>query len=1299
MKRFALIIMLLSVLACFRADAANFRMVSVDQGLGSRVIREVEQDSDGFIWACTHEGVDRFDGSHTKHYSLHHSSGLHEVLDPFTTINLDPEGNITVVLRTGHIYSYRRSPDDFVLIADVGESGAPPVYRSTIDPTGRIWLATGSGVYSWRKDEGFVNRGLDGEWAKDIIIADKNVIVGTEKGVYTGAIPDDSTEPVRFTSLLNEPRNVEVVLPTSEKIYVGTTNDGLWVYDRHGGRGKKVNGVADKPVRAFALSPDGRLLVGVDGAGVYAVDPFTSTVLCHYNADSNLPGALSANTVSDMLIDRAGGVWVATSTRGLNYAPTLNEDIEIFSHQPYNTRSLPSATVNAVFEDADGDFWFGTNRGVSLYNNSDRSWRHFLGEDPDNAVVTLAINQSPDGRIWVGSYGKGVFSIDKNTGKIGRLPSFNASVGKGMPFDEVFCIHNRKGQILFGGNGNKLVAYYPANDTYKYYPGRYIDGIVDTPSGGMWICANQAIAYVDDLSEEPKWGNTIGGRTFRYPFTDLCLDSKGMLWIATDGEGLAVYDPAQDKTTIVTDGLGIDSNSIYNVVVDKERRVWFDTERSIYCYDAEKGAVMCVNDMIPVSPEALCQRSATLLSDGNVLFGAIDGAVKYTVSDADGMHLSAKPIFTGLELMHRKVTPGDDTGILTENIDDTREIGLAHDQNSFSISYSAVNLAYPRRLRFEYMLENFDKNWIQADMPGTVKYTNLPSGNYRFRVRSIDRWTGETTGERELDITVRRSVWLSWWALLIYAAIAAGIIRILILNFRHRMNERRFNDRFRTVVSLAHDIKTPVSLIKAPLSEVLTSNQLSDANRRNILLASQNADKLHSIIARLIEIQRTDSDGNASASFAMCDITEHLADKLDEYRVLASQKGIDLVFDKIIRTNGSGESACVPTDTDKLDHVLDNLLTNAVKYTDQGSITVTLTVNPRQWSIAITDTGIGIPASEQKKVFTEYYRASNVVNGKESGSGIGLMIVHRLVEQLSGSVSFKSTEGKGSTFTLVFPMRMSVRPESEPTIPAADAVGVIPEAIPDEDDATDTILIAEDDADLNAYLAESFSDEYKVVTVSDGGKAYSTAVEINPDLVLTDLRMPVMGGDELCRRLKSSIETSHIPVILVTALSEREDIINGLEAGANDYIVKPFDMTMLKLRVRNIINGRRKLRETLVSSNGEIADNDFAGTLDREFLDRIKAILDREMANSEYSINDFCREVGMSRTSFYNKIKVLTGTSPNDYIRIVRLNRAKELLLTRQYNVSEVSSMVGFSDPKYFSVCFKKQFGTSPSKI
>ena len=1288
MNRTAPLIVLLSILVASIAEATNFRSI---QNIDCRVVRAVRQDSAGFIWICTHDGADRFDGSRTKHYSLRHSSGLDEILDPFTTLNIGPGGNAWVVLKTGHIYRYDRMSDNFTLMADLTD--APPVYRSVFDCDGRLWLATGSGIYTWHDDEGLLKRGLGGVWVKDIIIDGDNVLAGTEKGVYSGKINTGSQ--IQFRRHVDGPLNTEILCLTPSDIIIGTTNDGLWIAARGDVSAYKVPGVADKPVRAIAVSPDGQILAAVDGAGVYAVNPGSASVISHYNADTGLPGSLSDNNVSDLMVDRAGGIWVATSTRGLNYAPSPGNEIELFVHQPFNPQSLPSGNVNAMLEDTDGNYWFGTNRGVSLYNTKTRAWRHFLGDDRDNAVVAISLCQA-NGRIFVGSYGKGVFIIDKAGGSVSRLPAYDHSSQKGMPFDEVFCIHNRGEKILITGNGNKIVAYDPASDSYSYFPGRYIDDMADTPGGGMWIAANDALAFTDNPSSIKSWTNSLGGHTFRYPFIDICVDGNGSLWIATDGEGLAVYDPRADKTTIVTDGMGIDSNSILNVTADSHGRVWFSTERSVYCHDTEKKAVMCLNDLIPMSPEAFCQKSSILLNDGDVMFGSIDGAIKCTAPDTPPYPFSPQPIFSDFEIMNTLLRPGPDNGIITRNIDDTDKIELAHDQNTFAISYSAINMAYPRRIRFEHMLGNFDNDWISADLPGWAKYTNLSPGDYKFRVRAIDRWTGKITGEREIDVTIRRSPWLSGWALLVYAAVAAGIIYILFQNFRHRINERRFNDRFRTVVSLAHDIKTPVSLIKAPLSEVLGSNQLSDANRHNILLASQNADKLHSIIAQLMEIQRSDDGDKPSARFAMCDITAHISEKIGEYRVLASQKGIDMTFNSAL--DGFSPDTTFPsvlTDADKLDHIIDNLLTNAVKYTARGSITVSLSITPRQWSVEICDTGIGIPASEQKKIFSEHYRASNAVNSKESGSGIGLMIVHRLVQQLGGSISFKSTEGTGSRFTLVFPTRINVRPDSEP----APGKSNPKTSRPEPDDQTNTILIAEDDSDLNAYLVKAFSDEYKVVSVADGGKAYSTAIEINPDLVLTDLRMPVMGGDELCRRLKSSIETSHIPVILVTALSEREDIINGLEAGANDYIVKPFDMTMLKLRVRNIINGRRKLRETLISSTGEVPENDFTGTLDREFLDKVKEILDREMANSEYSINDFCREVGMSRTSFYNKIKVLTGTSPNDYIRIVRLNRARDLLMTRQYNVSEVSFMVGFSDPKYFSVCFKKQFGTSPSKI
>lgn len=352
-------------------------------------------------------------------------------------------------------------------------------------------------------------------------------------------------------------------------------------------------------------------------------------------------------------------------------------------------------------------------------------------------------------------------------------------------------------------------------------------------------------------------------------------------------------------------------------------------------------------------------------------------------------------------------------------------------------------------------------------------------------------------------------------------------------------------------------------------------------------------------------------------------------------------------------------------------------------------------------TIEVKDTGIGIPKEEQGNIFHEYYRAQNAMNFEETGSGIGLMITRRIVKQHHGTISFSSVEGQGTTFTVTFPQRIkasvAVEAKADGREEAQAATGAVHEET--ERAGKNVLLLAEDDADMREYLVDSLSSEYKVVAVPDGGKALETAREINPDIIISDIVMPVLEGDELCRILKSSVDTSHIPIILLTALSERENIIFGLEAGANDYIIKPFDLSVLKVRIRNILQNRQHLRETVLAMDAQPEETDYTSQLDKEFLDKVMKVIEEELSDSEFSINDFCRMLGMSRTSVYNKIKTLTGQGPNDFIRIVRLNKAKELLVSRKYSIGEVANMVGFSDPKYFSTCFKKQFGTSPSKI
>lgn len=522
-------------------------------------------------------------------------------------------------------------------------------------------------------------------------------------------------------------------------------------------------------------------------------------------------------------------------------------------------------------------------------------------------------------------------------------------------------------------------------------------------------------------------------------------------------------------------------------------------------------------------------------------------------------------------------------------------------------------------------------------------------------------------------------------SILCMIVVALFVIAFYII-FRSTSDEKILAEKLRSFRNLAHDLKTPVTLIKAPLTELERSDSLSLELMDQVVTARRNADRLLEMIDLLLnqvlEFQEND------LKLERFHIQSYLLETLEAFRNASAQKGVSFVW------NIDADIPVIWTDKSKLDNILGNLLSNSLKYTDEGSISVNVTRSGRNWVISIKDTGIGIPKSEQSKIFSDSFRAENARKRNDNGYGIGLMITRQLVSDLGGKISFKSDEGEGTEFILSLPMKYSNH-LSTSDVNLSEVI-----AKPsDEEKGRMSVLVVDDEYETMEYLASSLSDEYEVYIADNGNTALSIAKERNPDIIISDLMMPLMAGDEMCRILKSSVETSHIPIIFLTAMSDRESIIYGLESGASDYVVKPFDMQVLRLRIRNILNERQKLRSELVTSATEEKETEFGNILDKEFMDKVKAVLEKAITDSSFQISDLCKEVGMSRTTLFNKIKSLTGHGPNDYIRIYRLNRAMELLSSHKYSIAEVSDMVGFSDPKYFSVCFKKQFGLSPSKV
>ncbi len=1282
---------------CPAAWAGSFRSLGIKEGLSSRQVFQINKDSSGFIWAYTHKGIDRYDGNEIKHYELDDTVESKAHILSSTVMTSDKSGNIWIALKNGKIYAYDRQTDAFLLRINLPEHLSVPVlYDILFDADNHLWLCTSDGIYSWEDGAGLTLAGLDGHSVNCIVqVGGESFFAGTGKGVYQLTKAAGKYSFAEKQIALPEEMHIESLYVSGNKLFIGTFSDGVFVFDKFTGRVHSLGeSIPHVPIRTFAETKDNALLIGADGAGMLRINVMTEKLLNHYMTDEDDDRSLNGNTVSDICVDAHGGIWVSTSTNGICYLDPDIPDIRRIKHERNNSNSLKSDHINVIFQDSDGDCWYGTNKGVSLYQPKLHKWTHYLDGMGHGAKVVLALAEDSKGNIWAGGYGTGVYCIQKKTGRIRKIEKRNAHSDKGVATDYVYAIYAEGENLWFGGIEGEFTRYNMRTGSYTYYPMNCIGDIKPGKNGSLLIAGCDGLGVFDKVTGKAQWYRQFGDFTLHYPIRCLLQSSSGDIWMATDGEGLIRFNPEQKVAHVYTTVDGLESNSINSLLEDNDGRIWFNTEKELYCLDLVKDVIVNANDFLDIAWGYYNPNAAFRLADGHLAFGTAEGAIVFSPSLNLGQYGSVELIFTDFELLYESVKAGMEGSLLKANIDDTRRVSLRHNQNSFSIAFSAINFAAPHRVRYEYMLENYNGQWERSNSVRSVNYTNLSSGKYMFRLRAFDKYTGQQLGERSLEIVIHRPYWISWWALLVYFVILSVIVYLFIQNRRHKANEDRVKDKIRSFISIAHDIRTPVTLIKAPLSELETQQELPEGSRKTVAVAVKNVEKLLAMITQLLDLQKTELHAEECLKVSQYDIKAYLEEKMAEFHLAAMQKGVDLQLEV------EPDMPEVWMDRRKMDHIIDNLLSNALKYTEEGVIQILVKTTKKKWSIEVRDTGIGIPKEEQGNIFHEYYRAQNAMNFEETGSGIGLMITRRIVKQHHGTISFSSVEGKGTAFTVTFPRKMKasvvVRPKEEtPDISAAASK----KPGKKKNEGKNVLLLAEDDPDMREYLTDSLSSEYEVVSVADGGKALEMAREINPDIIISDVIMPVLEGDELCRILKSSVDTSHIPIILLTALSERENIIFGLEAGANDYIIKPFDLSVLKVRIRNILQSRQHLREIVLSLGTDLNDIDYTGQLDKEFLDKVMVVIQEELSNSEFVINDFCRRLGMSRTAVYNKIKTLTGQAPNDFIRIVRLNKAKGLLESRRFTIGEVSAMVGFSDSKYFSTCFKRQFGISPSKI
>lgn len=937
--------------------------------------------------------------------------------------------------------------------------------------------------------------------------------------------------------------------------------------------------------------------------------------------------------------------------------------------------------------------------------------------------------KSKDGKLWVGTFNGGLYCMNGS-----QVRSYKEGTGNALASNNVWAlVEDDKGRIWIASLGGGLQCLEPLSGTFETYTSNNSALLENNVTSLCWVddntlffgTASQGVGTMDMRTREIKkiQGQSDSMKLSNDAVNHVYKDSRGLVWIATR-EGLNVYDTRRHMFLDLFPVAEAKGNFIAAITEDQERNMWVSTSRKVIrvtvasdgkgsylfdsrAYNSEDGLQNCDFN----------QRSIKTLHNGIIAIGGLYGVNVFAPDHIRYNKMLPNVMFTGLSLFDEAVKVGQSYGgrvLIKKELNDVENVEFDYKQNIFSVSFASDNYNLPEKTQYMYKLEGFNNDWLTLPVGvHNVTFTNLAPGKYVLRVKAINSDGYVGIKEATLGIVVNPPFWMSWWAYLLYAA---GLVVVLFLA-RYRMlkrerekfhlqqienevakNEEINNMKFRFFTNVSHELRTPLTLIISPLEGMLkeTTDELQSTR---LQLMYRNAQRLLHLVNQLLDFRKGEMSTH-QLSLSEGDIISYVHSVCNSFLLMADKKHIQFSFFSGIDTFS------MAFDADKVGKIVMNLLSNAFKFTPEGGrVTVMIehvTGTPDTLEIKIADTGIGISDVDKEHIFDRFYQADHKGVEETTGNGIGLSLVRDFVTLHEGEVKVFDNIGTGSVFVIQFPVK---HVETQVQLPEETGMSVgdeedreMKEEVREETGRKDSplLLVVDDNEDFRIFMRYSLELQYRVKLAVNGNEAWEMMQEELPDLVISDVMMPQMDGNELCRLIKQDKRTAHIPVILLTARQNTEAKLEGLQTGADDYVTKPFNMTILVLRIRKLIELSRYHRVTqgmIDPAPSEIVIT----SLDEKLIEKAIKYVEDNMSRTELSVEELSRELGMSRVHLYKKLLQITGKTPIEFIRVIRLKRAAQLLRESQLHVSEVAFEVGFNNPKYFSRYFKDEFGVLPS--
>lgn len=1304
------ILILLISLCCGISPAHNrhVRHLTIDDGLSSNAIYSITQDNLGRMWFGTIDGLHCYDGNKV---SIWRDSGIKTLGQVIYAIKEDSEKRLWIGSEMGlAVFDLKKEKFFSSPIENDGFKIMSPVSDILFDSKERVWITTaGQGVFCQDLKTGRINHYVaTGRINSDAI---SHVMEDHDGTIWV-------TSQEEGLSRYDEKDNIFVPVDSSPKgtisifedkvgnFWIGCVN-GLFRFDRKADNWEHIFIPAGNKVfqiRQIVEQDSGVLLIASD-EGLTIYDTATGTSTTH-KADLGTPNNLNDNYLHSLFIDKENGLWIGTYFGGVNYIP---QSYRLFAHYSHLNSGLQARIISVFANADDGNTWIGSDdAGFFLWNRKENSFKSF-NKSHDSGLTyhnTHALLQDGD-KLFIGMYMGGLDILDLSTSKFKNYKG--GQEANSLYSSSIYSIFKDSRGNIWIGTTKGLNRYRKDSDDFeRIFDLNHADVeyMFEDKAGFIYACTlNQGIFRLNPANGEWEQFSTLSEKNNRdcalptYKIVTGAEDSKGNLWFGTDGWGLFKFIP--DGQHFERESLP-SSIRVVNKIIPEGDNLWITTSNGLYCYTPESGKIQTFNRTSGLQDNLFMPNSGIRLPDGSILIGGINGFNEFNPSGFSSATKNPKVILTDLTLFNRRASVDADGSPLTSALAYSDKLTLGHEHSIFSFSVAVLSYMNPAQNNFLYKLDGFDPDWNDGPTDGRVSYTNLPPGKYKFLVRASDGAGGWNDESLSFPIEVLPPWWKSVPMKILYVLAFIALLFLFYLRLKRKQREelqimtaRKDKELYQSKIDffthMVHEIRTPLTLILTPLESVMKSKGKVSDELPTLNVIARNGQRLLNLVNRLMDFRKMES-GCVSVDLQPVDLKANIYEMYKNILPMAEAKGISVE----IRT--PDKECLAMADTDALRHVVDNLLSNALKFTgDHIWIILEDTVND-SYRITVKDNGRGIEKEEQEKIFTPFYQVAETRPQDNIGTGIGLLLVKKYVELMQGSLQLESFPGRGSAFSFSLPKveNESLFIEKANVDIETVTAPVDPESI---DNCKDRILLVEDNNELLNFLRSIFRQEYEVTCASNGKIALEFLSQNPYDIIVSDVMMPEIDGIELCKRVKRNLATSHIPIVLLTAKVEDRDYIEGFENGADLYVSKPFSSDVLKAQIKGILKIRKQLRKNFSSDPKaqtiELVPN---SRIDSEFLKKFEEIVMQNLSDPEFNVDVLAKELGISRTGLFTKLKAIADMTPNALIKRIRLNEAARLIREEGYLVNEACFNVGFASRSHFARYFQEQFGVNPAE-